>query len=679
MEPRPPRPPVAPASADPRTGGLDAVLFALLVVVAAVLGAVWAGAALAAVAGPGRPFGAGLADASVALRALPGHLSDPAAAWAPGPAAALPGPVAYWIAQGVVLLGLGLVGWLAWRVFGRRSERDGLGVERSARFARRRDLRRLAVPGPVKGRVVLGRVEGQMVATEPRTSICIVGPAQSFKTSGLCVPALLELDVGSGAGIVASVKGDIYSVTHRRRESLGKVKVFDPTCVVVERSATWSPLRAAHTVTGAQSAARGLTDVAGKAGLENGDFWMQSAKELLWPLMYVARRTNGTMRDVVRWVTMHDRPILDGKGNVTREGEVAARLRHLSDEAAGRAGATPPAGVNPDTGEVSEEVSGEATGAHAGLNGTAGDGKAAAPPRSGSSEPGPLVPAEVELAANALSGIWASDERTRSSIYTTARTIIEAWSDPLVATAAEGCDITPEWLLEGDNTLYIVAPAREQARLRPVFACMVADLVHEAFDVATRAGGELPTKLLVLLDEAANICPVRELPSWCSTCPSHGITLMTVWQDRSQQRLRYGREGAETVWNNSATKVILSGLADQATGEVTSLLGDEEHQRLGSSVDLAGSRRSVSSQTGTRRLVSEDSLRRQRLGQGLLIYKDLPVMRLTLRPYYEDRKLKALQAATPPRDGKAAKPGGAAPAEVPVEPGAGVGDVAGAA
>jgi type IV secretion system protein VirD4 len=269
--------------------------------------------------------------------------------------------------------------------------------------------------------------------------------------------------------------------------------------------------------------------------------------------------------------------------------------------------------------------------------------------RAGSSEAGPLDPGDVALAANALAGIWASDERTRSSIYTTARTIIEAWSDPLVATAADDCEITPEWLLEGDNTLYIVAPAREQARLRPVFACMVADLVHEAFDVATRAGGELPTKLLVLLDEAANICPVRELPSWCSTCPSHGITLMTVWQDRSQQRLRYGREGAETVWNNSAAKVILSGLADQATGEVTSLLGEEEHQRLGSSVDLAGSRRSVSAQTGTRRLVSEDSLRRQRLGQGLLIYKDLPAMRLALRPYYEDRKLKALQEAKPPR------------------------------
>lgn len=666
MEPRPPRPPAAPASADPRTGGLDAVLFALLALLMAVVGGVWAGAALAAQLGPPHPFAAGLGEAAVALRALPTHFSDPAAAWPDGPRQALPGPVVYWSCQALVVVGVAVSLWLLWRVFRRRGEQDGLGVERSAYFARRRDLRRLAVSGPVNGRIVMGRVGGQLVASETRTSICIVGPSGSFKTSGLCVPALLELGKGGGAAIVASVKGDIYSVTHRRRESLGQVKVFDPTCVVVEKSATWSPLRAAHTVTGAQSAARSLTDVAGKGGLENGDFWMQSAKELLWPLLYVAAHTNGTMRDVVRWVTTHDRPQIDKEGHVVKSGEVLERLLQLRTEAKAILDArdAPPAGVDADTGEVTGAGSGEANPPQ----------NEEADARIGSSKAGPLNPGDVGLADNALAGIWASDERTRSSIYTTARTIIEAWSDPLVATASDGCEITPEWLLDADNTLYIVAPAREQARLRPVFACMVADLVHEAFDVATRAGGELPTKLLVMLDEAANICPVRELPSWCSTCPSHAITLMTVWQDRSQQRLRYGREGAETVWNNSGAKVILSGLADQATGEVTSLLGEEEHQRMGSSVDLAGSRRSVSSQSGTRRLVSEDSLRRQKLGQGLLIYKDLPAMRLMLRPYYEDRKLKALQEANPTQGGEAAVEPDAEPAGIND-----VNDVAGAA
>jgi type IV secretion system protein VirD4 len=445
--------------------------------------------------------------------------------------------------------------------------------------------------------MILGRVAGRLVATEQRSSVCVVGPSQSHKTSGLCIPALLELGEGDGAVIAASVKGDVWSHTARRRAELGDVKVFDPTCVVVKRSATWSPLRAAGTVTGAQAAARALVDVAGRSGMEHADFWMQSAKELLWPLLFVAARAGQSMRDVVRWVTTQDRPIHDGDTCLV-EGEVSGWLSDLWEQA-------------PDD-EVAEEVT---------------------------------------LASDALAGIWGTDERTRSSIYTTARTVIEAWSDPVVARAADGdCEITPEWLLGGDRTLYIVAPARDQARLRPVFACMVADLVHDAFDVATRNGGQLPTPLLVLLDEAANICPVQELPAWCSTCPSHGITLLTVWQDRSQQRLRYGREGAETIWNNSAAKVILSGIADAATAEVTAMLGEEEHERMGSSLEVSGGRHSVSAQTNSRRLVSEDALRRQRPGQGVLVYRDLPPLCLKLRPWYSDRGLKALHDGPKVRD-----------------------------
>src|SRR5206468_2827423 len=178
-------------------------------------------------------------------------------------------------------------------------------------------------------------------------------------------------------------------------------------------------------------------------------------------------------------------------------------------------------------------------------------------------------------------------------------------------------------------------------RFRPLFASLVSDLVHSAFDMASRARtGELDTKLLVLLDEAANICPVRELPAWCATCPSHGITLVTVWQDRSQQRQRYGREGAETIWNNSGAKVILGGIADAATAEVTHLLGDEEFERESTTTDVDAGRRSTSIHTSTRRLVSEDALRRQQYGQGLLIYKELPPTRLTLRPWHKEPGLR---------------------------------------
>ncbi len=589
-----------PPAPQPPAGGLgagmgDTLFIGAVLAFAAVVGVVWAGAALAARLA-GRAFDADLSAAAHAVVALPANLSRPADAWGPAQGDTLPGPVLYWASQGLVLAVAVALAYGAWRLFGSRPERDGLGVERSARFGGRRDIARLRVKGPTRGRVILGRVAGRLVATEERTSVCVVGPSQSHKTSGLCIPALLERGKGDGAVIAASVKGDVWSHTQRRRGDLGEVKVFDPTCVVVERSATWSPLRAAGEVTGAQAAARALIDVAGRGGMDHADFWMQSAKELLWPLLFVAARAGLSMRDVVRWVATEDRPKRTADGRNT-EGEVQGWLGDLYEDA----------GTDDDADELA-------------------------------------------LASDALAGIWATDERTRSAIYTTARTVIEAWSDPVVARAADGeCEITPEWLLEGDNTLYIVAPARDQARLRPVFACMVADLVHEAFDIATRNGGELPRKLLVLLDEAANICPVRELPAWCSTCPSHGITLLTVWQDRSQQRLRYGREGAETIWNNSAAKVILSGIADSATAEVTAMLGEEDHERMGSSLDVAGGRHSVSAQTNSRRLVSEDALRRQRPGQGVLVYRDLPPMRLTLRPWYRDRGLRALHGPKPPK------------------------------
>ena len=591
---RPPAPPPPAAGLGAGTG--DALFVGAVVVFAAVLAVVWAGAALAARLG-GRPFGASLADAGRALVRLHAHLSDPAAAWAPTVRPALPGPLLYWAAQAVVVAAGAGAAYAAWRLFGSRPERDGLGVERSARFGTRRDIRRLAVKGPVGGRIILGRAAGRLVASEERTSVCVVGPSQSHKTSGLCIPALLEMGKGDGAVIAASVKGDVWSHTQRRRAGVGEVKVFDPTCVVVGRSATWSPLRAADRVTGAQAAARALVDVAGRAGIEQADFWMQSAKELLWPLLFVAARSGHSMRDVVRWVYTQDRPVHDADNRLA-EGEVSGWLTDLWDEA-----------------------------------------------------PDEAVADEVTLASDALSGVWSLDERTRSSIYATARTVIEAWSDPVVARAADGeCEITPEWLLEGDNTLYVVAPARDQARLQPVFAGMVADLVHGAFDLATRNGGELPHRLLVLLDEAANICPVRELPAWCSTCPSHGITLVTVWQDRSQQRRRYGREGAETIWNNSAAKVVLSGIADAATADISAMLGEEEHQRMGSTLEVAGGRRSVNAQTTTRRLVSGDALRRQQPGQGVLVYRDLPPLRLTLRPWYRDPSLRLLHDAEPERE-----------------------------
>jgi type IV secretory pathway TraG/TraD family ATPase VirD4 len=699
------------------TTGWFAALFGL----AGVLAAVWAGAALAARLGGAR-FTGRLADAGPGLLQLPSHLSDPALAWPPAAQASIPGPVIYWLSQLVVVVAGSAAVWVPWHYLAqRRGTTDGLGVEHSARFARNSDLAVLKVRGPLPDRVVLGRSgcgwRKSLLATERRTNICVIGTTGSGKTSELCIPIILEMGEGHGSLVAATVKEDLYAHTHARRALLGEVKVFDPLCIAVQRSNTWSPLRSCKTVSGAQTVARALTDNNRKGGIESDDFWHDSAFGLLWAVFFVAARQERSMADVVRWVTTHDHPTFDAKGRLVKPGELYPELARLlggiwratpadrpDSAAAGTPGRVSAAGVSirqaiidrvderlkrgyPDASdaeviEALSEVIAQAEADDAAAGGAGDDqdhhdqeaGDAELPldygPGSdaGDDEPddddgegeAPTLPAvpdpEVVLARDALWGVWSNEERTRASIYTTCRSFIEPWSDPHVAAASAGpCEITPEWLTDADNTLYIIAPSRDQARLRAVFTALVTDLVDAAMEKATRTkadghgglGGQLDRRLLLLLDEAANICPVRQLPEWSSTCGSHRISLLTVWQDRSQQRSRYGHEGAETIWNNSHAKIILSGVADQATSEVGRMLGEEEHERIGTSVDLSMGRRSLSTNTATRSLVTGDSLRRQARGRALLIYRDLPAIHLVLRPWYRDRALRALQSATP--------------------------------
>jgi hypothetical protein len=61
---------------------------------------------------------------------------------------------------------------------------------RSSRWARAGDLRRLVVPQPLPGRLVLGRVNGRLVAAEQRHSVIVIAPTQSGKTTSLAVPAI---------------------------------------------------------------------------------------------------------------------------------------------------------------------------------------------------------------------------------------------------------------------------------------------------------------------------------------------------------------------------------------------------------------------------------------------------------------------------------------------------------
>ena len=233
------------------------------------------------------------------------------------------------------------------------------------------------------------------------------------------------------------------------------------------------------------------------------------------------------------------------------------------------------------------------------------------------------------------------DERIKSSVYTTLETVLAPYEDPVVAAAAEAHEIDTAHLVAGRHTLYLCGPAHEQARLQGVFAALVASVVNAAVERVQQSGRALDPPLLLVLDEVANVAPLRDLDTLASTAAGMGIQLVTVCQDLAQLAARYGTERARTIANNHRAKVVLSGVADVGTLDTLSgLAGEQAVREHNITADLRDGRRTRSSSLTYRRLAPADELRRIRPGEAVLIYGYLPPARLELRPWYEDGELR---------------------------------------
>jgi type IV secretion system protein VirD4 len=247
---------------------------------------------------------------------------------------------------------------------------------------------------------------------------------------------------------------------------------------------------------------------------------------------------------------------------------------------------------------------------------------------------------EAVIAFEAIS-MW--DERTRGSVYATAQTVLIAYTDPGVLASAMSSELRAKYLLDGgSHTAYLCAPAHEQRRLQPLFATLVQEIVAHAYDHATATGKPIDPPLLLVLDECANIAPLRELATLASTGAGQGIQLVSVFQDMAQINAVYGRDRAPTIVSNHSAKVILSGIADPHTLEyVARLLGDEGVPHV-SQTSGADGRHSTTESVAYRSLAPANVLREMRPGEGVLVYGHLPPARIALRPWFKERRLRRL-------------------------------------
>jgi type IV secretion system protein VirD4 len=266
-----------------------------------------------------------------------------------------------------------------------------------------------------------------------------------------------------------------------------------------------------------------------------------------------------------------------------------------------------------------------------------------------------LEEADEEEALNAFEAIALWDDRTRGSVYATAQTVLIAYVDPGVLASAMSSELRAERLLDGAwNTAYLCAPAHEQRRLQPLFATLVQEIVAHAYDRTTETGKPLDPPLLLVLDECANIAPLRDLATLASTGAGQGIQLVSVFQDMAQINAVYGRDHAPTIVSNHRAKVILSGISDPQTLDyIARLLGDEQVPLRSLTSSRQG--RSTTESVSYRHLAPANVLREMRPGHGVLVYGHLAPARITLRPWFKDRRLRQL-ARRPARRAEEATP-----------------------
>ena len=161
-----------------------------------------------------------------------------------------------------------------------------------------------------------------------------------------------------------------------------------------------------------------------------------------------------------------------------------------------------------------------------------------------------------------IRGVLATDDRERSGIWSTASGLFAGMRTDAARAAARESPLDIEEFLSGPHQLHVVAPSRHQAVTVPLVVGLIDEVVHATYD-RHRDGA----RLLLALDELANVAPLPRLANIVSEGGGQGVVTLACLQDLSQARSRWGAN-ADGFLSLFPTTVVLPGIADRTTLEM---------------------------------------------------------------------------------------------------------------
>ena len=393
---------------------------------------------------------------------------------------------------------------------------------------------------------------------------------RSGKSTALAIPAVLS---APGAVIATSNKADVWGATSaiRAEETGERVWTFDPQRIAwAPQTWWWDPLADLDSVEEAERLASHF--VLTVEDDRSKDIWGPAAQELLAALMLAARSCGGTMHDVYDW---------------------------LNDEA------------NPVPVDT-------------------------------------LKTAGYRGIAASLAGTQGSPAETRGSVYFTARVAakclrnpqITAWitppPDPVVTgpdgTAVRVEQFRPAALPTSRQTLYLLSKDGGGSAA-PLVAALTDRVMRSATLAAEKAGGRLDPPMVVVLDEAANICRIADLPQLYSHLGSRGVIPLTILQSHAQGVGVWGQTGMQALLGAATVKLVGSGIDDASFAEdLSRLIGDHDVTTV--SISSGQGRYSRSRSVRQQRILPASAIRALPKGQALVWLTGSKVAMVTTLPWY---------------------------------------------
>ncbi|WP_460458180.1 type IV secretory system conjugative DNA transfer family protein [Angustibacter peucedani] len=503
-------------------------------------------------------------------------------------------PTVFWIVS-AALTALGLVALMAGVLAWRRRMRPEAG----ARWASARGellMRVPAAPERRRHRLVAGRSRrtGRLLAGEDCISAIAIGPNGSGKTTSLIIPNTLEWD------------GPVVMTT---------TKPQDLEDVIAVRSRT------------------GPVYVFAAAGLPEGSLRGARFRQASWsPVGYAADATSADR--MAEWLCEASGLARDDRA---RAWVLQARklIKPLLMAAHASGGGTKQFVQWIYDGQAAVERVGAVLAEQAAVTGAA----------------------EWTEAKREFMSTWAIHDEGVGSVLFTAYGIADAYSRSADAAVGEPFDVA-QFLESGKGrhaTLLIVAPESDGDRFAPVVTALLAAVVHAAEHRAAALGGPLPSRLLLALDEAANVLRFPRLPALLTTARGNGIQLLLAYHDLGQLEHASGsRQVARTILSNAKLRILLPGVGDLETLQYFSQLLGRSRVKSSSVTRAADGARSTSTSESQRELAPLHTLRELQAGQAVVAYQNLAPMRIRLRRSFADRDLRRLVAvasrAGAPRD-----------------------------